>query len=110
GPFAPISGRERAWALSVRRLFWLKHAATGRPPDVSDPASIKTAETGNRPRRRQARKRREPGNKPGRKTMFAVIKTGGKQYKVAANDLVRVEKLAGDSGDAVTFENVLMVG
>ena len=42
--------------------------------------------------------------------MFAVIKTGGKQYKVAANDLVRVEKLAGDSGDAVTFENVLMVG
>ena len=42
--------------------------------------------------------------------MFAVIKTGGKQYKVAANDLVRVEKLAGDNGDAVTFENVLMVG
>ncbi|WP_332713807.1 50S ribosomal protein L21 [Pelagibacterium mangrovi] len=42
--------------------------------------------------------------------MFAVIKTGGKQYKVAANDLVRVEKLAGDAGDAVTFENVLMVG
>ena len=42
--------------------------------------------------------------------MFAVIKTGGKQYKVAANDLVRVEKLAGDAGDAITFENVLMVG
>jgi large subunit ribosomal protein L21 len=42
--------------------------------------------------------------------MFAVIKTGGKQYKVAANDLVRIEKIAGDAGDAVTFENVLMVG
>ncbi|WP_404401283.1 50S ribosomal protein L21 [Pelagibacterium halotolerans] len=42
--------------------------------------------------------------------MFAVIKTGGKQYKVAANDLVRVEKLAGEAGDTVTFENVLMVG
>lgn len=42
--------------------------------------------------------------------MFAVIKTGGKQYKVAANDLVRVEKLAGEAGDAVAFENVLMVG
>ncbi|HCO54012.1 MAG TPA: 50S ribosomal protein L21 [Pelagibacterium sp.] len=42
--------------------------------------------------------------------MFAVIKTGGKQYKVAANDLVRVEKLAGEAGDAITFENVLMVG
>lgn len=42
--------------------------------------------------------------------MFAVIKTGGKQYKVAANDIVRVEKLEGEAGDAVTFEDVLMVG
>jgi len=42
--------------------------------------------------------------------MFAVIKTGGKQYKVAANDLLRVEKLAGEAGDTITFENVLMVG
>lgn len=41
---------------------------------------------------------------------FAVIKTGGKQYKVAANDLVRIEKIPGDAGEAVTFENVLMVG
>lgn len=41
---------------------------------------------------------------------FAVIKTGGKQYKVAANDLLRIEKIAGDAGEVVTFENVLMVG
>ena len=41
---------------------------------------------------------------------FAVIRTGGKQYKVAANDLVRIEKIAGDAGEVVTFENVLMVG
>lgn len=41
---------------------------------------------------------------------FAVIKTGGKQYKVAANDLVRIEKIAGEAGEVVTFENVLMVG
>lgn len=41
---------------------------------------------------------------------FAVIKTGGKQYKVAANDLVRIEKISGEAGEAVTFENVLMVG
>lgn len=41
---------------------------------------------------------------------FAVIKTGGKQYKVAANDLVRIEKIPGDAGEVVTFENVLMVG
>ncbi|MDA4630147.1 bL21 family ribosomal protein, partial [Escherichia coli] len=31
--------------------------------------------------------------------MFAVIKTGGKQYRVAANDLLKVEKVAGNAGD-----------
>ncbi len=42
--------------------------------------------------------------------MFAVIKTGGKQYRVAADDTLKVEKLAGDAGDKVVFDNVLMVG
>jgi large subunit ribosomal protein L21 len=42
--------------------------------------------------------------------MFAVIKTGGKQYKVAADDVLKVEKLAGEAGDTITFEEVLMVG
>jgi large subunit ribosomal protein L21 len=42
--------------------------------------------------------------------MFAVIKTGGKQYKVAANDVLKVEKLAGEAGQIVTFDEVLMVG
>jgi len=41
---------------------------------------------------------------------FAVIKTGGKQYKVAANDVVKVEKIAGEPGDVVTFDQVLLVG
>ena len=41
---------------------------------------------------------------------FAVIKTGGKQYKVAANDLVKVEKLVAEPGDVVTFGEVLLVG
>ncbi len=41
---------------------------------------------------------------------FAVIKTGGKQYKVAANDLVKIEKLDAEPGDVVTFAEVLMVG
>lgn len=40
---------------------------------------------------------------------FAVIKTGGKQYKVAANDLVKIEKLDAEPGDVVTFDQVLMV-
>ena len=41
---------------------------------------------------------------------FAVIKTGGKQYKVAANDLIKIEKLEAAAGDIVTFDQVLMVG
>ncbi|MCC5974277.1 MAG: 50S ribosomal protein L21 [Rubellimicrobium sp.] len=42
--------------------------------------------------------------------MFAVIKTGGKQYRVTAGDVLRVEKLAADAGETVQFNDVLMVG
>lgn len=42
--------------------------------------------------------------------MYAVIKTGGKQYRVAQGDRLRVEKLAGNIGDTVTLSDVLLVG
>jgi large subunit ribosomal protein L21 len=42
--------------------------------------------------------------------MFAVIRTGGKQYKVAPNDLITVEKLAGEPGSTVELGDVLMLG
>ena len=42
--------------------------------------------------------------------MYAVIKTGGKQYRVSEGDVIRVEKLAGGVGDSVEFDEVLMVG
>jgi large subunit ribosomal protein L21 len=42
--------------------------------------------------------------------MFAVIKTGGKQYRVAENDVIRVERLDGEAGASVTLDQVLMVG
>ena len=42
--------------------------------------------------------------------MFAVIRTGGKQYKVAPNDILRVEKLEAKPGDTVKLDSVLMVG
>jgi len=42
--------------------------------------------------------------------MFAVIKTGGKQYRVEAGDVIVVEKLPVDENGAVTFDEVLMVG
>jgi large subunit ribosomal protein L21 len=44
------------------------------------------------------------------KNMYAVIKTGGKQYRVAANDKILIEKLEGVSGDQIHFDQVLMVG
>lgn len=42
--------------------------------------------------------------------MYAVIKTGGKQYRVSEGDRIRVEKLAGDVGSELTFDEVLMLG
>jgi large subunit ribosomal protein L21 len=41
--------------------------------------------------------------------MYAVFKTGGKQYRVAAGDKLRVEKLPGNVGDAIAFPDVLLV-
>lgn len=42
--------------------------------------------------------------------MFAVIKTGGKQYTVAADDLLKIEKVSAEAGETVVFDEVLMVG
>jgi large subunit ribosomal protein L21 len=42
--------------------------------------------------------------------MYAVIKTGGKQYRVSEGETVRVEKLTGDVGSEVVFDEVLMLG
>ena len=41
--------------------------------------------------------------------MFAVIKTGGKQYRVASGDVIKVEKLEAEAGSTVTLDQVLMV-
>jgi len=42
--------------------------------------------------------------------MFAIVRTGGKQYRVAAGDKIVVEKLAGNAGDSVTLSDVLFAG
>ncbi|HSR66366.1 MAG TPA: 50S ribosomal protein L21 [Acidobacteriota bacterium] len=42
--------------------------------------------------------------------MYAIIRTGGKQYRVSEGDSIKVEKLDGEVGDSVDFEEVLMVG
>ncbi|MBF0179801.1 MAG: 50S ribosomal protein L21 [Magnetococcales bacterium] len=41
--------------------------------------------------------------------MYAVVRTGGKQYKMAVNDVVRVEKLPGAEGEEIHFDDVLLV-
>jgi large subunit ribosomal protein L21 len=67
------------------------------PPGPSS-ALLRSAAEG-----RGMRTRREQG-------MYAVIKTGGKQYRVSANDTLIIEKIAGDAGAMVEFGEVLMVG
>jgi large subunit ribosomal protein L21 len=42
--------------------------------------------------------------------MFAVIRTGGKQYRVAPNDIIKVEKIAGEPGDIVELAEVILLG
>lgn len=42
--------------------------------------------------------------------MFAVLKTGGKQYRVASGDVLRVEKIAAEAGEKIQFNDILMVG
>ena len=44
------------------------------------------------------------------RTMYAVIQTGGKQYRVAKDDVIKVEKLAGEAGATVELDQVLMLG
>ncbi len=43
-------------------------------------------------------------------TMFAIVRTGGKQYRVAAGDKIAVEKLAGEAGETITLGDVLLAG
>jgi len=42
--------------------------------------------------------------------MFAIVRTGGKQYRVAAGDKIAVEKLPGEAGDVVSLDDVLLAG
>ena len=42
--------------------------------------------------------------------MYAVIRTGGKQYRVSPNDVLKIEKLPGEAGETITFTDVLAVG
>jgi large subunit ribosomal protein L21 len=49
-------------------------------------------------------------NRSGKNMKYAVIKTGGKQYRVSEGDLVKVEKLRGEVGEKITLADVLFIG
>lgn len=51
-----------------------------------------------------------PATRKGYYSMYAVIKTGGKQYRVVQNDILTIERLAGEAGSTIEFDEVLMVG
>jgi len=59
---------------------------------------------------RQADRRHRTRQSQKDEKMFAVIKTGGKQYKVAKDDVLVVEKLAAEAGETIQFNDVLMLG
>src|ERR1700740_1414680 len=63
------------------------------------------------PNRRTSRLRQRSAG-PGTRTraMFAVIKTGGKQYRVAAEDVIKVERVKGEQGEIIQFGEVRLVG
>lgn len=42
--------------------------------------------------------------------MYAVIRTGGKQYRVSEGEIIEIERLPGESGDAISFDEVLLLG
>ena len=54
--------------------------------------------------------RKMDGNCRCRRCLYAIIATGGKQYKVSEGDVIDVEKIAAEAGAEVTFDNVLAVG
>ena len=78
--------------------FWATTRFVENPQETAEQKPKKTA----RPQPKAVRKRTSP--------MFAVIKTGGKQYKVAANDVITIERLEGEVGDVIAFDQVLMLG
>src|SRR5262249_45706203 len=53
---------------------------------------------------------RAPESNTRTRTMFAVIKTGGKQYRVAAEDVLQIDKIKGDPGEIIQFGEVLVLG
>ena len=99
------SGAGNPVSLTVSAPAAISHAA----PEAIWPSwcFITHNRTAKKPVRRPFR---APGSNTRTRTMFAVIRTGGKQYRVAAEDVIKVDKVKGEPGEIVQFGEVLVVG
>ncbi|HZU83317.1 MAG TPA: 50S ribosomal protein L21, partial [Polyangiaceae bacterium] len=80
------------------------------PRPCQTPPRSARAPAGSRPIARREPLARSPRRRGERGIMYAVFKTGGKQYRVEKGDRLRVEKLPGGVGETVSFDQVLLVG
>ncbi|GAA3362163.1 hypothetical protein GCM10020366_49000 [Saccharopolyspora gregorii] len=103
--FSPPDGRRGKTPVEPGVPLVGTRVATQEPPEARLGRAVGT------PVRRRGRQRVNQANRVAGdfRLMYAIVKTGGKQYKVAVGDVVEVEKLEGDSGTEVTFPAVLVV-
>jgi large subunit ribosomal protein L21 len=94
-----------AWGFPALVFVWTPLESGEATGESIRPKNRKTDKKTAGPRQRHQADRTAKG-----KNMFAVIKTGGKQYRVAANDVIRIDRLAGNPGDVVEFGEVLAFG
>jgi large subunit ribosomal protein L21 len=87
-------------------------ATTADESDSATASAPATTSTGRRGRKTEDRPKRGPVRPAGPAPLghFAVIETGGKQYRVSVGDKIAVERLTGEAGDQVTIDRVLLVG
>src|SRR5215510_2109131 len=111
-PLATAKCRFRRVFLTVRRWAAISPAARGQkaPRFRCGAWALLEPETNNSTGRSRSGTFRAPESNTRTRTMFAVIRTGGKQYRVAAEDVIKIEKVAGDPGEIVQFGEVLLVG
>src|SRR5690606_38127379 len=97
---ALLTRRRHAAKAAVPRRLTFARARASKPRSIHNRAKETGAKKG---RRRVARAIRS-------RTMYAVVRTGGKQYRVAEGDLIRIERLPGEAGETVTLGEVLILG
>jgi large subunit ribosomal protein L21 len=109
GGIAYTQGRKTA-GIRVCGVFWCLPAGRNQAHLTGGSNPLQTNRLNKKTVRLEPRWFRRGGENMKGQEMFAVIKTGGKQYQVAANDVIQIEKLEGEAGAKIQFTEVLVVG